>query len=104
MAQAAHHGPLARALNTDGRSHPRENGLAVLTLVLGAIAAVTCIFSGLHILSAWVGIAGLLVGGWSQMNSATTGQRVLTVLGLGAAGIGLYIGMANGGPWNGWLD
>ncbi|MFR9723524.1 hypothetical protein ACL02R_09145 [Streptomyces sp. MS19] len=107
MAQAAQHGPLARAgslMNTDGRPHPKENGLAVVVLVVGAVAAVTAIFSGLHIVSAWAGLAGLLAGGWSQLNSATTGQRFVTVIGLGAAGVGLYLGLANGGFWNGWLD
>ncbi|WP_052847902.1 hypothetical protein [Streptomyces avicenniae] len=107
MAQAAQHGPLARAgswMNTDGRPHPRENRLAFLTLALGAAAAITAIFSGLHIISAWVGVAGLLAGGWTQMHSATTAQRFVTVIGLGAAGVGLYIGLANGGFWNGWLD
>lgn len=104
MTQAVHHGPLYRIeslLNTDGRAHPRENRAASATLLLGLIAALCSIFPGLHLVSSWVGLAGILLGGWSQLISATTAQRFVTVIGLGAAGVGFYLGMADGGLFGG---
>ncbi|RKN36024.1 hypothetical protein [Streptomyces hoynatensis] len=104
MTQAVHHGPLYRIeslLNTDGRPHPLQNRTATATLLLGLIAAVTSIFPGLHLISSWVGLAGILLGGWAQLISATTAQRFVTVIGLGAAGVGFYMGMANGGLFGG---
>ncbi|MDT0267088.1 hypothetical protein RM844_12385 [Streptomyces sp. DSM 44915] len=107
MAQAAHRGSFTQTvgflMNTDGRAHPRENTLASITLVLGLVAAITAHFPGLHLTSSWTGLAGLVVGVISQLVSATTGQRALTVLGLGGAGVGLYLGMSNGGLFGGWL-
>ncbi|RMI42153.1 hypothetical protein [Streptomyces triticirhizae] len=106
MTQAAHRGPFAHTvgslLNTDGRAHPRENALASITLLLGLIAAITSIFSGLHVISSWTGLAGLLIGAVSQLISATTGQRFVTVIGMGAAGVGLYLGLSHGGLFPGW--
>jgi hypothetical protein len=111
MTQAAHHRGLVRRaedrtaalLNTDGRPHPRENSLAGVTLLLGAIAVLTAIFPGLHLISCWTGLAGILTGGYAQLVSATTGQRFVTVIGLGAAAVGFYLGMSNGGLWGGVL-
>ncbi|RBM05556.1 hypothetical protein [Streptomyces sp. PT12] len=90
-------------LNTNGRPHPVQNTAAVVTFVLGLVSAATSISPGLYLTSSWVGLVALLIGGWSQMISATTGQRIVTVLGLGAAGSGFYLGMAHGGLFGGWL-
>ncbi|MDT0342166.1 hypothetical protein [Streptomyces litchfieldiae] len=100
MAHIAH--PLTY-LNTDGRPHPRENTLAVLTLFLGLVAAVSSISPGLHLVSSWFGLAGIATGGWAQMISATPGQRFVSIIGLGAAAVGFYLGVAYGGPFGGWL-
>ncbi|WP_059010071.1 hypothetical protein [Streptomyces specialis] len=100
MAHTAHHGPMARVgswLNTDGRPHPVENGLAAVTLLLGAVAVITAIFPALHAVSCWTGLVGIATGGWTQLISATTAQRFVAVTGLGAAAVGFYLGMANGG-------
>jgi hypothetical protein len=105
MTQAAHHGPLSflNHLNTDGRDHPLENAFAVVTLVLGAVAALTAISPGLHLISCWVGLTGIAVGGWGQLISATTAERFLLIIGMGASGVGFYLGMAHGGPFGGLL-
>ncbi|SFD21863.1 hypothetical protein [Streptomyces aidingensis] len=95
MAQAVH-GPLS-FLNTDGRPHPRENALAVVTLVLGAVALAFGFVPALNMVASWVGLAGIVTGGWGQMVSATTAERFVVVIGLGGAGLGFYLGMANGG-------
>ncbi|GEB50765.1 MULTISPECIES: hypothetical protein [Streptomyces] len=84
-------------LNTDGRPHPVENSLATVTLVLGAVAALTAIWHGLHLISSYTGVVGVLTGAWAQMISATTGERFVAVIGMGAAAIGFYLGVAHGG-------
>ncbi len=96
MTQAAHHGPLS-FLNTDGRSHPVENAFTLATLLLGAVAGLTAISPDLHVISCWTGLAGIATGGWGQMISATTAERFVLVIGLGAAAVGFYLGMAHGG-------
>ncbi|GAB2575117.1 hypothetical protein GCM10027168_05050 [Streptomyces capparidis] len=90
-------------LNTDGKAHPKENALALATAVLGLVAFVTGFWEGLHLLASWAGLAGLLTGAWSQMVSATTGERFVNVIGLGAAGVGFFLGMAHGGLFGGVL-
>ncbi|GAA3860985.1 hypothetical protein [Streptomyces sedi] len=106
MTQAAHRGPVSHTvgllLNSDGRAHPRENTLASITLALGLVAAITSAFYGLHVISSWTGLVGLLIGAVSQLVSATTGQRALTVVGLGGAGVGLYLGLSHGGFFPAW--
>ncbi|MBU3870635.1 hypothetical protein KN815_43320 [Streptomyces sp. 4503] len=104
MAQAArpHHGLLS-FLDTDGKSHPVENAFAVTTLVIGAIAFVTAHFAQLHLVSSWTGLVGMITGAWGQLISATTGERFVLIIGLGAAGVGFYLGMAHGGLFGGVL-
>ncbi|TDC20919.1 hypothetical protein E1265_19730 [Streptomyces sp. 8K308] len=106
MAQAAHHGPFAFAehlLNIDGRPHPVENRYAIATLLVGAVAAIFSIWNDMHLISSWAGLVGIALGARAQMISVTTAQRFLAVLGLGAAGLGLYLGLAHGGPFGGVL-
>ncbi|MBP8532499.1 hypothetical protein [Streptomyces sp. MK37H] len=104
MAQAArsHHG-LFTFLDTDGKSHPVENTVAVVTVVIGVIAFVTAHFPHLHLVSSWVGLIGMISGAWGQLRSVTTGERFLLIIGLGAAGVGFYLGMAHGGLFGGLL-
>ncbi|WP_049575257.1 hypothetical protein [Streptomyces sp. SBT349] len=90
-------------LNTDGRPHPRENTIAAVTLALGLVAFFASFFNSAHVVSSWFGLAGVLTGACSQMISATTGQRFVTVIGAGAAATGGYLGMAHGGLFGGWL-
>jgi hypothetical protein len=101
MAQAVH-GPLS-FLNTDGKAHPKENGLVLVTTVLGLLALATAFSPGLHLIASWAGLAGLATGAWGQLVSATTGERFLAITGMGAAGLGFYLGMANGGLFGGVL-
>jgi hypothetical protein len=102
MAQAARHGhanPLSlfSLALADGKAHPVEGLFAVATIVLGAVSAITAFWSGLHVISAWTGLVGVLVGARGQFISATTGERFVLIIGLGAAGIGFYLGMMHGG-------
>jgi hypothetical protein len=84
-------------LNTDGASHPLENSGSVLTLILGLVAAVCAFFPSMHLLGAWSGLAGMGVGLWSQMISATTAERFVNITGVVLSGIGLLFGLAHGG-------
>ncbi|MCC3768127.1 hypothetical protein [Streptomyces sp. UNOC14_S4] len=106
MTQAARQprGPRAllnAALNSDGKSHPVENTFAAVTVVLGAIALISSAFDHLHLLSSWSGLVGIVTGAWGQFISATTGERFLLIIGLGASALGFFLGMAHGGPFGG---
>jgi hypothetical protein len=106
MAQAARHhrnplSALSSVLNTDGKAHPVENSFAAATIVLGLVAFVSALFPGLHLLSSWTGLLGILSGAWGQMISATTPERFLLIIGLGAAALGFFLGMAHGGLFGG---
>ncbi|WP_269855417.1 hypothetical protein [Streptomyces sp. RPT161] len=94
------HGVLA-ILNTDGKAHPKENSFVAVTAVLGAIAIITSIFSSLHLLTSWTGLAGIFTGAYGQFISATTAERFVLVLSLGASAIGFFLGVAHGGLWGG---
>ncbi|MFI1798447.1 hypothetical protein ACH427_14010 [Streptomyces sp. NPDC020379] len=106
MTQAARQprGPRAlinSALNSDGKPHPLENTFAAVTIVLGALAFISSAFTNLHLLSSWSGLVGILTGAYGQFISATTGERFLLIIGLGAAAVGFFLGMAHGGLFGG---
>lgn len=104
MAQAARpQRGLLSFLDTDGKPHPVENTFAVATLLIGAVAFVTAHFNHLHLVSSWTGLVGMVTGAWGQLISATTGERFLLIIGLGAAAVGFYLGMAHGGLFGGLL-
>ena len=84
-------------LNTDGRRHPLENSLTALTVVLGVVALGCALSPGLHVIGSWVGLAGVIVGLYGQLISATTAERMVLVIFLGAATIGFGLNMAHGG-------
>ncbi|AWK10099.1 hypothetical protein SSP531S_23720 [Streptomyces spongiicola] len=95
--------PTGSLLATDGKPHPRQDALVVVTLVLGAVAFVAAQFHHLHLLSSWTGLIGILTGAYGQFISATTRERFLLVIGLGAAAIGFFLGMAQGGLFGGLI-
>ncbi|MEU2420403.1 hypothetical protein ABZ619_04975 [Streptomyces sp. NPDC007851] len=97
MAQALRPNTAGSLFATDGKTHPLQDSLMAVTLALGLIAFVTCFFHGLHLLSSWAGLIGLFTGLYGQWVSITTRERFGLILGLGASGVGFFIGMANGG-------
>ncbi|MDO0926875.1 hypothetical protein QQY24_16155 [Streptomyces sp. TG1A-8] len=101
MAQAVRPSPAGSLLATDGRPHPLQDALTAVTLVLGVTSFITSFFHGLHLLTSWTGLLGLLVGVYGQWVSVTTRQRFGLILGLGASGVGFLIGMAHGGLFGG---
>ncbi|MBB5934128.1 hypothetical protein [Streptomyces zagrosensis] len=104
MAHAARsqHGLLS-FLDTDGKPHPVQNTFAAATVVLGVVAFVTAMFHDLHLISSWTGLVGIITGAWGQFISATTAERFVLIIGLGAAAVGFFLGMARGGLFGGVL-
>ena len=94
----------ANILNSDGQSHPVENILTVITLIVGLLSFVLgMIVRNAHTGAAVVitatatGLVACLVGLYVQMISATREQRVLIVTGIIAGFVGLAIGLSKGG-------
>src|SRR5512144_203866 len=77
--------------------HPREDALAVVTIVLGVVAAVTAFFPALHVIGAISGASGVAVGLTSQLLSETCAEREVTVLGIGMSAVGWAFAMLHGG-------
>ncbi|MFE5326977.1 hypothetical protein ACFRCG_11370 [Embleya sp. NPDC056575] len=84
-------------LNSDGRAHPRENALVAAVVLFALVAGVCAFFKGMHVLGAWTALAGVVTGLVSQMFSATTEERVVTVLALGVSAVALFMNMFHGG-------
>ena len=101
MAQALRPNTAEGLFATDGKPHPLQDTLLAVTLVLGVIAFVTCFFDNLHLLSSWTGLVGILTGAYGQWISETTRERFGLILGLGAAAVGFFLGMAHGGLFGG---
>ncbi|MER6533107.1 hypothetical protein ACWDE0_18235 [Streptomyces sp. 900105755] len=97
MAQALRPNTAGSLFATDGKTHPLQDSLMAVTLALGLIAFITSFFHSLHLLSSWTGLLGLFTGLYGQWVSITTRERFGLILGLGASGIGFFIGMAHGG-------
>jgi hypothetical protein len=84
-------------LNTDGRPHPLENTLSVITLSCGVLALIFGAGHDTHLIASIIGVVGLAIGLFSQLISATTGERWLNVVGLGACFVGLALAISHGG-------
>jgi uncharacterized membrane protein HdeD (DUF308 family) len=93
-------------LNSDGRSHPLVNALAIVTLVLGLLSFVLGLVirnvpsadsTAMAILTGVTGLVSLVVGLYAQMISATREERIVIVTGIIAGFVGLALGLAHGG-------
>ncbi|WP_030193356.1 hypothetical protein [Streptomyces sp. NRRL S-87] len=101
MAQAIRPQSQISLLSTDGKPHPLQDTLMAVTLILGAVSFITAWFYNLHLLTSWTGLIGILTGAYGQFISETTRERFALIIGLGASGIGFYLGMAHGGLFGG---
>ncbi|MFB8039214.1 hypothetical protein ACFC5Z_41260 [Streptomyces sp. NPDC056004] len=101
MAQAIRPRPPVSLLATDGKPHPLQQAFVAVTLVLGLLAFVTAMFHNLHLISSWAGLIGILTGAYGQYISVTTRERFPLIIGMGAAAIGFFLGMAHGGLFGG---
>jgi hypothetical protein len=105
MAQALRPNTAGGLFATDGKPHPLQDTLLAVTLVLGITSFITALVDeDLHLLSSWTGLVGLLTGAYGQWVSETTRERFGLILGLGAAGVGFFLGMAHGGLFGGLID
>jgi hypothetical protein len=104
MAQALRPNTVGGLFATDGKPHPLQDTLLVVTLVFGVTAFVTGFFHNLHLLSSWTGLLGILIGAYGQWISETTRERFGLILGLGASGVGFFLGMAHGGLFGGVIS
>lgn len=104
MAQALRPNTAGGLFATDGKPHPLQDALMAVTLVLGVTSFITAMFHHLHLLSSWTGLVGILTGAYGQWISVTTRERFGLVLGLGAAAVGFFLGMAHGGLFGGLFD
>ncbi|MFC5214070.1 hypothetical protein [Streptomyces coerulescens] len=102
MAQALRPNTVGGLFATDGQSHPIQDTLLVVTLVLGITSFITAQFHFLHLLSSWTGLVGILTGAYGQWISETTRERFGLIVGLGASGLGFFLGMAHGGLFGGF--
>jgi hypothetical protein len=89
---------------TDGRPHPLLNVASICTLVVGLASFVLGMYlrygTSTHpiaITAAATGLISLLVGLFTQMMSATRGERILLVTGMILGFVGLALGLAHGG-------
>jgi hypothetical protein len=104
MAQALRPNTVGGLFATDGKPHPLQDTLLAVTLVLGITAFVTAMFHSLHLISSWTGLIGILTGAYGQWISETTRERFGLILGLGAAAVGFFLGMAHGGLFGGVIS
>jgi hypothetical protein len=77
----------------------RENVLAALVLVFGAVSAICAFVPEWHVSGSWTGLFGLALGAVAQMISTSTAQRWVIVPGWVLSFIGLAVGISNGGLW-----
>ncbi|MFF3740594.1 hypothetical protein [Streptomyces sp. NPDC002566] len=101
MAQALRPNTAGSLFATDGRPHPVQHAMMAATLLLGAVSFITAMFDNLHLLSSWTGLVGIFTGAYGQWISETTRERFFLILGLGASGVGFFLGMAHGGLFGG---
>ncbi|MFC1410535.1 hypothetical protein ACEZCY_14855 [Streptacidiphilus sp. N1-12] len=97
LAPMSPYGPGLQRHSDGVKSHPLQDSLAAVTVILGAIAVATCMFRGLHLVASWTGLAGILTAAVGQYISVTTAERFLFVCAGVAAAAGLGIGLAHGG-------
>ena len=104
MAGTVDSGRRHNILNSDGQSHPVQNILTIVTLVVGLVSFVLgLVIRNVHtsaaviIITTATGLVSCLIGLYVQMISSTREQRVLIVTGIIAGFVGLAIGLSKGG-------
>jgi hypothetical protein len=84
-------------LNTDGKRHPLANTLTTLTVLFGLVALFCALDPSRHVVGSWAGLLGSITGFSAQLISATTAERAVNVIAIGAAVVGWGLNMAQGG-------
>lgn len=78
-------------------AHPLEDSLALATFAGGLITFVLGMIHPAHFAASVIGVVSFLLGLYSQLVSATTGERWVNVIGIGLAFVGLGMGFVQGG-------
>ena len=104
MAGTVDSGRRHNILNSDGQSHPVQNILTIVTLVVGLVSFVLGLVirnahtgAAMIVIATATGLVSCLIGLYVQMISSTREQRVLIVTGIIAGFVGLAIGLSKGG-------
>ena len=104
MAGTVDSGRRHNILNSDGQTHPVQNILTIVTLVVGLVSFVLgLVIRNAHtgaaviIIATATGLVSCLIGLYVQMISSTREQRILIVAGIIAGFVGLAIGLSKGG-------
>jgi hypothetical protein len=84
-------------LNSDGKPHPLENALALVTFVAGIAAFALGFIVAQHLPAVILGLVALFVGMYVQLISATREERIIIMTGVVAAFVGAGLGFAHGG-------
>jgi FtsH-binding integral membrane protein len=91
-------------LNSDGQAHTLLNAACIFTFVIGLVSMALGMYLrygsssfGVALAAGLTGLAGLIVGLVTQMFTATREQRIINVVGMVAAFIGLAMGLGHGG-------
>ncbi len=84
-------------LNSDGKPHPVENTLTVVTFVAGIAAFALGFIVAQHLAAVILGLVALFVGMYVQLISATREERIIIMTGVVAAFVGAGLGFAHGG-------
>jgi hypothetical protein len=80
---------------TAHRTLDTDHALALATFVLGGAALLLLAVD--YTAAAWVGLVGVLTGGWSQLVSRTRPERFENIIGITMAAVALAIGLARAG-------
>jgi hypothetical protein len=75
----------------------RENMLSAVAVLLAIVGMALVGAVGAHIVGSWVSLAGILVGLYAQLTSATTSERVVNVCAIGVAAVAFAFHLHHGG-------
>ncbi|HXZ64040.1 MAG TPA: hypothetical protein VEH05_04860 [Streptosporangiaceae bacterium] len=84
-------------MNGDGQRHPLLNVATVLVFFAGIAAFALGLVVRAHLAATILGLVTFAGGLYAQLVSATREERILIVIGLVGAFVGLGLGIAHGG-------
>ncbi|MFN2521769.1 MAG: hypothetical protein ABR614_00430, partial [Mycobacteriales bacterium] len=82
------------SVTTSHHTLDADHALAVATVALGALSLV--MLGASYVVSAWLGLLTVFLGGWSQLISRTRPERFENIAGATAGAMALAIGLARG--------
>lgn len=92
LAKYRQDSPADARLHAHERPHPREEALAWATLVIGVVSFLFAAFGGFMV-GMVLGFAGIALGLYAQLVSATTAERWVILPGLAMAALGAGLNM-----------